>query len=104
MATKAIETKWIPATNTKPRRLAAIAEGGNRHMQADSCDDLSALQQEAWAASTLARRLDWCGVWIAGYLADGRTVFVNVGRDAGKLGELSDYLATLPLGSWFEII
>ena len=99
-----MEVRYYGATNTKPGRYVAKAEGGNRHTQSVSCDDLTTLQQEASAAYALAQRLNWRGVWIAGSLPNCNTVFVNVGRDAGKLGELSDYLATLPLGSWFEII
>lgn len=102
--TKAIETKWLPWTNTKPRRICAFAEGGNRHVQGESCNDLSALQQEAAAAYALASRLDWAGVWIAGTLANGNTVFVNVGRNAAELDTLTTYLAGLQLGSWFEIV
>lgn len=101
---KAIEVKYLPCTNTKPGRYAATAEGGNRHVQSVSCDDLTTLQQEATAAYALAARLDWRGVWIAGTLPNCNTVFVNVGCNAGKLESLTDYLATLPLGSWFEIV
>jgi hypothetical protein len=102
--TKAIETKWLACTNTKPGRIVAFAEGGNRHLQSVSCGNLTELQQEASAAYALARRLDWRGVWIAGSLPNCNTVFVNVGRNAGELDALAVYLGTLPLGSWFEIV
>lgn len=102
--TKAIETKRLGWTNTKPARIVAFAEGGNRHVQSVSCDDLTTLQQEACAAYNLAGKLHWHGVWIAGSLPNGNTAFVNIDREAGALATLGDYLATLPLGSWFEIM
>jgi hypothetical protein len=100
---KAIEVKHLGPTNTKPARLIAFAEGGNRHIQSRSPDDLTALQEAAGAAYVLADRMRWQGVWVGGYLANGNAVFVNIGRAAGELSALSDYLSTLPLGSWFEI-
>lgn len=100
---KAIEVKWLGCTNSRPARLVAFAEGQNRHVQSTSCGDETTLQQEASAAYALADRLRWNGVWVAGHIANGNAVFVNIGRRAADMMALTDYLATLPLGSWFEI-
>lgn len=103
--TKAIEVKYLGATNTKPARIVAFAEGGNR-LTISRCGDLVDSQWAAFAASELAKRLDWHGVWVSGYLPNRNTVFVNLDprRRAAFGAEFFAYLATLELGAWFEVL
>lgn len=101
--TKAILVKWLSAANTKGTRTKATAEGG--HSQTVHRDyGLSSEQQDAWTASLLAEKLGWSGVWVLGALPNGDAVFVNIGRTAGQLKELTDHLSAQRLGSWFEVM
>lgn len=71
---KAILTKIIPATNTRPTRIKAYTEGGN-HLTVSwsECDDNGRTQAEAhgYAARKLARKMHWPGVLLGGGTIEG---------------------------------
>jgi hypothetical protein len=66
---KAIRTKFIPATNTKPARISATAEGGHRIVISY---DSEGTQEEAHAKAAIAlcAKLGWTGKLVAGGLDD----------------------------------
>jgi hypothetical protein len=71
---KAIETKYLPATNFRGSRIRAAAEGGNSvTLSYDS--EFSSDANHARAALELARQLAWKGRLIMGHTAKG-CVFV----------------------------
>lgn len=100
---KAISVKWLAATNTKGTRIKAYdCDGNNIVIPRDhSLDDR---QQDAFAACLLSEKMNWAGIWVSGVGGNGETTFVNVAPN--RLGNpyLFDYLASLPMGSWFETI
>jgi hypothetical protein len=71
---KAILVRYMPATNTKPSRWKATAEGGHSHTisygSADSQD-----KGAAQAAVELARKVGWKGELIGGGLPNGDHCF-----------------------------
>lgn len=71
---KAILTKVLPATNTKPTRIKAYTEGGNSiTLSWSECDDEGRTQAEAhgYAARKLARKMNWPGVLLGGGTIEG---------------------------------
>lgn len=76
---KAIFTKYLPATNVKGSRIKAYAEGGNQVVR--SYDHaLNADQNHAAAAKALASKMGWAGHYVQGGHADGKqSVFVEMG-------------------------
>lgn len=71
---KAILTKVIPCTNTKPTRIKAYTEGGNSLMVSWSeCDDCQRTQGQAhmYAARKLADKMKWGGKLIGGGTVEG---------------------------------
>jgi hypothetical protein len=71
---KAILTKVLPCTNTKPTRIKAYAEGGNSLVLSWSeCDDAGRNQGEAhlYAASALAKKMNWPVDLIGGGTPEG---------------------------------
>lgn len=72
---KAILTRYLPATNTKPSRIRATAEGGKPltvgyYAAPDNTDPF------AFAARQLADRMGWTGPLLGGGLPDGSTCWV----------------------------
>ena len=66
---KAIKTKYVGATNTKPSRIVATAEGG--HRVTISYDSEGTQEQaHAKAAVALCQKLGWTGELVAGGFAD----------------------------------
>jgi len=71
---KAILTKIIPCTNTKPTRIKAYTEGGNSIILLWSmCDDEGRNQGQAhlYAAQALAKKMRWSGDLIGGGTPEG---------------------------------
>jgi len=66
---KAIETKYLPCTNTKGSRIKAYAEGGNSITIGYPHESSHA---HADAALALARKMGWKGTLVSGGKADGR--------------------------------
>lgn len=80
---KAIVCKYLPATNTKPARVKAMAEGG--FSVTVSCHSVPD-DPERHAAEALVRKLDWNPVWlIRGGLPDQSNVFATVSGMAGRI-------------------
>lgn len=63
---KAIETKYIPASNTRPARIKAYAEGVKPLTMSYDGDG----NGHAKAAVALARRMGWTGTLVSGGKAD----------------------------------
>lgn len=71
---KAILTKIMPCTNTKPTRVKAYTEGGNSITVAWSeCDREGRTQGEAhgYAAKKLCEKMNWGGTLIGGGTPEG---------------------------------
>ena len=71
---KAILTKIIPCTNTKPTRVKAYTEGGNAiTVSWSTCDDDGRTQGQAhlFAAKKLCEKMQWTGELIGGGTAEG---------------------------------
>ena len=71
---KAILTKVIPCTDTKPTRVKAYTEGGNSIMVSWSeCDTDGRTQGKAhlYAAYKLAKKMNWPGNLLGGGTPDG---------------------------------
>lgn len=71
---KAILTKIIPCTNTKPTRIKAYTEGGNSlTLSYNACDTESDGPPSAHltAAQSLCRKMQWTGELIGGGTPDG---------------------------------
>ena len=66
---KAIETKYIPASNYRGSRIKAYAEGV-KALTIPYPHELSGSAVHAAAAVALARRMNWKGVLVAGGKAD----------------------------------
>jgi hypothetical protein len=80
----AIQTKYLPATNTKPSRIKAFANKHSVTMSYSECEDLSQhpLMGDhsaiyAQAAIALCRKMDWVnsGYLVSGGLDNGNYVF-----------------------------
>ena len=69
---KSIRTHYLPATNFKPSRIVATAEGGPKpHRIVRSMDyELDMDERHAAVAQELAHRLGWTGTWIGGGSVD----------------------------------
>lgn len=67
---KAIETKYLPATNFKGSRIKAYAEGGNS-ITISYPYELSGEDVHRKAAETLQVKMNWPGELIGGGKADG---------------------------------
>lgn len=71
---KAILTKCLPATDTKPTRIKAYTEGGNSiTVSWSECDASNRTQAEAhgYAARKLAEKMHWPGVLLGGGTVEG---------------------------------
>ena len=71
---KAILTKIIPCTDTKPTRIKAYTEGGNRvTVSWSECDDGERTQGQAhlYAARKLCDKMHWNGRLIGGGTPEG---------------------------------
>jgi hypothetical protein len=66
---KAIETRYIPATNTRGSRIKAYAEGV-KPLTIPYPYELSGTAVHAEAALALARRMGWTGTLVSGGKAD----------------------------------
>ena len=75
MIYKAIETKYLPATNTKGARIKAIAEGNNS-ITISYDYGLNPATNHHLAANALCEKLNWVGHYIQGETKNGY-VFVR---------------------------
>lgn len=81
---KAIQVKYLPATNTKPSRLKAMAEGVKPLTQSFSGMEDAAAQARPhvtpyhMAAQLLCQRMNWNGELVGGGLPDGSWAFCFV--------------------------
>lgn len=75
---KAIQTRYLPATNIKPSRITAWAEGGNK-VTISYPHDLDGEFCHAAAAIKLCQKLGWSGPLIGGGLPNGDYCFVFAG-------------------------
>lgn len=66
---KAIETKYLPCTNSRGSRIKAYAEGG---ASLTVSYDHGAHNPHADAAVALARKMGWTGTLVSGGKADGK--------------------------------
>ena len=62
--TQAIETKYLPATNTKGARIKATSWAGSITLPYDY--SLNNDQMHAKAAMALVKKLEWGGTWLQG--------------------------------------
>ena len=67
---KAIETKYLGATDTKPSRIKAFANGGNQ-ITISYDHELNQGQAHRKAAQALADKMGWKGRLIGGGTANG---------------------------------
>jgi len=68
---KAIVTKYLPATNTKPARIKATAEGGNSVTISYPQDDISQEAAYRKAAEALCAKMKWPGQLFGGGTENG---------------------------------
>ena len=68
---KAILTKYLPATNTKPSRVKAYDCDGNSITVPYTYDDLYGNQAYINAANALKNKMGWKGELIGGHTKDG---------------------------------
>lgn len=71
---KAILTKCLPATDTRPTRIKAYTEGGNSiTVSWSECDRNDRTQAEAhgYAARKLAEKMHWRGTLLGGGTVEG---------------------------------
>lgn len=71
---KAILTKFLPATDTKPTRIKAYTGGGNQiTVSWSECDADGRTQAEAhgYAARKLAKKMKWTGALLGGGTIEG---------------------------------
>ena len=71
---KAILTKIIPCTNTKPTRIKAYTEGGNSlTISASSCDESGrdSSFMHLYAAKQLAKKMNWSDQLLGGGTPEG---------------------------------
>lgn len=71
---KAILTKIIPCTNTKPTRIKAYTEGGNHLTLSWSCCDTDGRTQgqaHLYAARQLAKKMHWSDQLLGGGTPEG---------------------------------
>lgn len=66
---KAIQTKYMPATNTRGSRIKAIAEGV-KPLSIPYPHELSGSAVHAAAAVALCRRMGWKGTLVSGGMPD----------------------------------
>lgn len=79
-----IQTRIIPATNTKPTRIKAYSEREAVTLPVDHA--LTRDQRHHAAAKALAEKFEWKGVWVYGGSPDGKgNVYVRVGDIAAPL-------------------
>lgn len=77
---KAIQVKYLPATNTKPTRLKAWAEGGNSAVVSKSYE-LDEVDNYKVAAKALMDKLGWHHQIVGGGLPNGNYCFVMLAKD-----------------------
>ena len=72
---KAILTKVIPCTNTKPTRVKAYTEGGNSIMvswsECEGNGDRTQGQSHLYAARKLCDKMKWAGELLGGGTPEG---------------------------------
>ena len=87
---QAIQTKWLPPTNTLDARIWAKCAAKSLMIAWD--DGLGIEDNHRRAATKLALELDWTGTWVSGTLEDGTGVHVCVRRkDASGTGCYESY-------------
>ena len=74
---KAIQVKYLPATNFKPSRIKAWIEGGESITQSRNYD-LSDYDNACECAYSLALRLNWNVKMRGGSLPNGDTAFIII--------------------------
>jgi len=93
---KAIQTKYLPCTNSRGSRIKAIAEGGDKPhtITIPYPHELSGMDCHAAAAVALCQKMNWGGTLIGGGLPD-TYVFVFLPRGATiPVGEYGVYPIT----------
>lgn len=82
---KAIETKYVRASRTKPSRVVATAEGGHRVVLSyDSINENGAEQAHATAAIALCQKVGWTGKLVSGSTKDGFVFCFTKSRKYGR--------------------
>ena len=71
---KAIVTRYLPCTNTKPTRIVATAYGNRLVCSMPQAD----IEPHKAAAIALCQKMDWSGELVEGGLPNGDRVFVFV--------------------------
>jgi hypothetical protein len=107
-----IETRYLPDTNTRPRRITAKQSGGGPQakqvtISRDSAPD-DDNEAHGFAARTLAEKIGWHGELIGGHTREGMVwVFVESLSPRIQLGEhklrihtQSDTAASCSCGGW----
>lgn len=79
---QAIETHYLPATNTKGARVAAVSASGIRHVRVWDWE-LGQEANHARAASGLVAQLGWNGEWVGGATQRGFCFVDLKGSDHG---------------------
>ena len=69
---KAIVTKYLPSTRTKPARVRA--SDGDGHSVTVVCDQLDSGPKQA--AIALCHKMNWTGTLVKGWIRKGSWVFV----------------------------
>lgn len=69
-ASKAISTRYLGPTDTRPSRIVCTAEGGNRKVYSWNYE-LGVYENHAAAAKQFAEALDWGGEWVGGGTGNG---------------------------------
>ena len=87
---KAIETKYIPASDTKPSRIKATAEGGHS-LTVGYSHELNDADAHRYAAELLQQKLKWPGRLIGGVTKSGYA-FCFVQGDAELWSALTDVI------------
>ena len=87
---KAIETKYIPASNTKPSRIKAFTEGGNS-LTVSFPMDLDGEGAYRYAAELLQQKMKWPGRLVGGGTKAGYA-FCFVQSDNELWGALTDVI------------
>lgn len=72
---QAVQTKYLPVTNTKPARVKAFAAAGSVTVSWD--DGLNVDGNHTRAAKALCEKFEWSGLYFGGGLPEGGFAFVQ---------------------------
>ena len=85
---QAIKTKYVPASNTKPSRIKAIAEAGSVTLSWDS--ELNDDYNHIKAAKQLAVKYGWTGHYVGGSFI-GEMYFVRAASEKAEKPQYCDF-------------